>query len=124
MMLIREVCPRCKSSRYKKNGHIHNNKQNHHCISRLVRDVLSFSKKLAHHIDAIKLCMCHYNLTKAAAENEHYHGYHYHGLLCVTVDGLSHLHCLRQRTTFPHCGSWTRPSSSSGKCGFQATSQG
>src|SRR5262244_2973523 len=30
-MVIREVCPRCKSSRYKKNGHIHNGKQNHHC---------------------------------------------------------------------------------------------
>ena len=30
-MVIREVCPRCKSSRYKKNGHIHNSKQNHHC---------------------------------------------------------------------------------------------
>ena len=31
MMVIREVCPRCKSSRYKKNGHIHNSKQNHYC---------------------------------------------------------------------------------------------
>ena len=30
-MVIREVCPRCKSSRYKKNGHVHNGKQNHHC---------------------------------------------------------------------------------------------
>ena len=30
-MVIQEVCPRCKSSRYKKNGHIHNGKQNHHC---------------------------------------------------------------------------------------------
>jgi insertion element IS1 protein InsB len=30
-MVIREVCPRCKSSQYKKNGHIHNGKQNHHC---------------------------------------------------------------------------------------------
>src|SRR4030095_14252053 len=24
IMVIREVCPRCKSSQYKKNGHIHN----------------------------------------------------------------------------------------------------
>jgi len=30
-MLIREVCPQCKSSKYKKNGHIHNGKQNHQC---------------------------------------------------------------------------------------------
>jgi insertion element IS1 protein InsB len=30
-MVIREVCPRCKSSTYKKNGHIRNGKQNHQC---------------------------------------------------------------------------------------------
>ena len=36
-------------------------------VSRLVREALSFSKKLAHHIGAIKLFICHYNLTKAAA---------------------------------------------------------
>ena len=30
-MVIRDVCPRCKSSKYKKNGHIYNGKQNHHC---------------------------------------------------------------------------------------------
>jgi insertion element IS1 protein InsB len=36
-------------------------------VSRLVRDTLSFSKKLANHIGAIKLFICHYNLTKAAA---------------------------------------------------------
>jgi insertion element IS1 protein InsB len=30
-MVIRNVCPRCQSSQYKKNGHIHNGKQNHHC---------------------------------------------------------------------------------------------
>ena len=29
-MVIRDVCPRCKSSKYKKNGHIHTGKQNHH----------------------------------------------------------------------------------------------
>jgi insertion element IS1 protein InsB len=34
--------------------------------SRLVRDTLSFSKKLDHHIGAIKLFICHYNLTRAA----------------------------------------------------------
>jgi insertion element IS1 protein InsB len=36
-------------------------------VSRLVRDALSFSKKLAHHIGAIKMFICHYNLTRAAA---------------------------------------------------------
>lgn len=30
-MVIREVCPRCQSPKYKKNGHIHNGKQNHQC---------------------------------------------------------------------------------------------
>jgi IS1 family transposase len=36
-------------------------------VSRLVREVLSFSKKLANHVGAIKLFICHYNLTRAAA---------------------------------------------------------
>jgi len=30
-MIIRDVCPRCQSPKYKKNGHIHTGKQNHHC---------------------------------------------------------------------------------------------
>jgi transposase-like protein len=30
-MVIRDVCPQCKSPKYKKNGHIHNGKQNHQC---------------------------------------------------------------------------------------------
>src|SRR5918992_2557569 len=30
-MVIRDVCPQCQSSKYKKNGHIHNGKQNHRC---------------------------------------------------------------------------------------------
>ncbi len=30
-MIIRDMCPRCQSSKYKKNGHIHNGKQNHQC---------------------------------------------------------------------------------------------
>jgi insertion element IS1 protein InsB len=30
-MVIRDVCPRCQSSQYKKNGHLHNGKQNHQC---------------------------------------------------------------------------------------------
>jgi insertion element IS1 protein InsB len=36
-------------------------------LSRLVREALSFSKKLANHIGAIKLFICHYNLMSAAA---------------------------------------------------------
>src|ERR671919_120189 len=36
-------------------------------VSRLVREALSFSKKLANHIGAIKMFICHYNLTRAAA---------------------------------------------------------
>ena len=30
-MIIRDICPRCQSPKYKKNGHIHNGKQNHQC---------------------------------------------------------------------------------------------
>jgi insertion element IS1 protein InsB len=30
-MVIRDVCPRCQSPKYKKYRHIHNEKQNHHC---------------------------------------------------------------------------------------------
>ena len=36
-------------------------------VSRLVRETLSFSKKLANHIGAIRFFICHYNLEKAAA---------------------------------------------------------
>jgi insertion element IS1 protein InsB len=36
-------------------------------VSRLVHEALSFSKKLANHIGAIKLFICHYNLTRASA---------------------------------------------------------
>jgi len=35
-------------------------------VARLVRETLSFSKKLANHVGAIKYFICHYNLTKAA----------------------------------------------------------
>src|SRR5215472_18236363 len=36
-------------------------------MSRLVSEALSFSKKLANHIGAIKMFICHYNLTRAVA---------------------------------------------------------
>jgi insertion element IS1 protein InsB len=40
-------------------------------VSRLVREALSCSKKLANHIGAIKLFICHDNLTRAAAGRGH-----------------------------------------------------
>jgi insertion element IS1 protein InsB len=36
-------------------------------VAHLVRDTLSFSKKLVNHAGAIKFLICHYNLAKAAA---------------------------------------------------------
>jgi insertion element IS1 protein InsB len=35
-------------------------------LSRLVRSALSFSKKLTHHLGAIRYFICDYNLTRAA----------------------------------------------------------
>ena len=35
-------------------------------LSRLVRSALSFSKKVTHHIGAIRYFICHYNLTRTA----------------------------------------------------------
>lgn len=31
MRILRDACPQCDSQRFKKNGHIHNGKQNHQC---------------------------------------------------------------------------------------------
>jgi IS1 family transposase len=51
----------------RKTNHIERfNKTLRQRMSRLVRSALSFSKKLANHIGAIKMFICHYNLTKAA----------------------------------------------------------
>jgi insertion element IS1 protein InsB len=36
-------------------------------VSRLVRETLAFSQKLANHIGAIRYFICHYNLTRATA---------------------------------------------------------
>jgi insertion element IS1 protein InsB len=36
-------------------------------VSRLVRETLSFSKTLAHHIGALKYFICYYNLTRRGA---------------------------------------------------------
>jgi hypothetical protein len=41
-------------------------------VSRLVREALSFSKKRANHVGAMKLFICPDNLTRAAASSEHY----------------------------------------------------
>lgn len=30
-MIVRDACPACQSQQFKKNGHIHNGKQNHRC---------------------------------------------------------------------------------------------
>lgn len=43
-------------------------------VSRLVRVMLSFSKKLINPIGAIKIFICHDNLMKAAVLSEHYIG--------------------------------------------------
>jgi insertion element IS1 protein InsB len=52
----------------RKTNHIeHFNNTRRQRVSRLVRKALSFSKKLANHIGAIKLFICHDNLTRAAA---------------------------------------------------------
>jgi hypothetical protein len=53
-------------------------------VSCLVREMLSFSKKLAYHIGALKYFICHYNLAKAAAlPVQHYPSAMY--LLAVNV---------------------------------------
>jgi len=51
----------------RKTAHIERFKNTlHQRVSRLVRKALSFSKKLANHLGAIKRCLCHDNLTGAA----------------------------------------------------------
>ena len=52
----------------RKTNHIErfNNTLRQH-VSRLVRETLSFSKKLANDIGAIRYFICHYNLTRATA---------------------------------------------------------
>jgi hypothetical protein len=124
-MGIRDVWPQCQSAHYKKNGHIHNGKQNHQCqdcgrqfvrcfeqyvipeetralIARLLVERISYPcavsvalwvstssgawafwcnalppcrtictssscEEFAHHVGAIKLFTCPYNLTKVKA---------------------------------------------------------
>src|SRR5262245_32892373 len=59
---------RANSKLARKTNHIERfNSTLSQCVSRLVRVALSFSKKLANHIGAIKLFICHYNLTRVAA---------------------------------------------------------
>lgn len=85
-MSIRDACPECRSERFKKNGHIHNGKQNHQCKDcgrqfvvdatkrvideeerRLVERLLC-EKISLHGIcrSAIRYFICHYNLTRVA----------------------------------------------------------
>jgi IS1 family transposase len=59
---------RAVSKKARKTNHIERfNNTLRHCVSRLVRSALSFSKKLDNHIGAIKMFICHYNLTRATA---------------------------------------------------------
>lgn len=60
--------PRAITKHARKTNHIERfNNTLRQRVSRLVRETLSFSKKLAHHIGAIKYFICHYNLEKAGA---------------------------------------------------------
>jgi insertion element IS1 protein InsB len=60
--------PRAISKLTRKTNHIERfNNTLRQRVSRLVREALSFSKKLANHIGAMKLFICHYNLTRTAA---------------------------------------------------------
>ena len=59
---------RAITKKARKTNHIERfNKTLRQRVSRLVRETLSFSKKLANHIGAIKFFICHYNLVKASA---------------------------------------------------------
>ena len=44
-MVLREACPRCGSTHHKKNGHIHNGKQNHRCKACGRQFVLEFEQR-------------------------------------------------------------------------------
>ena len=45
-MIIRTGCPDCQAEHYKKNGHIHNGKQNHQCKVCSRQFVLDFDQRL------------------------------------------------------------------------------
>jgi transposase-like protein len=45
-MIIRDCCSRCGSTRYKRNGHIHNGKQSHLCKHCGRQFVLQFEQRL------------------------------------------------------------------------------
>ena len=58
-------------------------------VSRLVRDTLAFSTKLANHMGAITYFICQYNLTRAAAFPVEHSG----------LGALLQVHCRLRRTT-------------------------
>ena len=67
-MVMPVAQPRASSKLARQTNHLerfHNTLRQR--VSRLVRAAWSFSKKLAHHSGALKLFICHYNLTRAAA---------------------------------------------------------
>jgi len=78
-MVIQEVCPCCKSPTYKKNGHIHNGKQNHQCkdCGRQFVDCFEFGEaRQPYRCDSI----LHLSLQPHACQGleSALHGHHYH----------------------------------------------
>ena len=66
--VIPAECHKAITKQARKTNHIERfNNTLRQRLSRLVRDTLSFSKKVENHIGAIKFFICHYNLEKAAA---------------------------------------------------------
>src|SRR5215813_9750507 len=66
--VIREAQHKAITKQARKTNHIERfNNTLRQRVSRLRRDTLAFSKKLANQIGAIKYFICHYNLTRAAS---------------------------------------------------------
>jgi hypothetical protein len=58
-------------------------------VSPLMCETLAFSKKLANPIDAIKLFICHYNLTRAVVEGHYQRKSLLHNAGCTQGDDTS-----------------------------------
>jgi transposase-like protein len=48
-MVVRDACPACGSTRFKKNGHIHSGKQNHQCTTCGRQFVASAAERIISH---------------------------------------------------------------------------
>lgn len=66
-MIIRDVCPRCQSPKYKKNGHIQNGKQNHQCKDCGRQFVDGFEQYRVRMKRVISLSACCWNASHFAA---------------------------------------------------------